>query len=116
MCFDSSSSSSSRQDQRDERVAATDSAIVGRDNAIINVTGDNAFEFASDALYMVGDIAREVIIGAGQLSQAAQATADRTLEFVDLQRQDEEQRSLRSSIPWLVGGASVIAITYAMRK
>lgn len=124
MCFNSDSKSEQSTDQRDERIAATDNAIVARDGSSISVLDGGAIQAAKElgltALNSQEDIAREAIaqarvLGGGALSAIAE-NADKAFEFVDKQRQDAEARVFTSSLPWLVGGASVVAITLALRS
>ena len=44
---------------------------------------------------------------------AISQNANTAFSFVDAQRQDVEARLISEIMPWLVGGASIIAITLA---
>lgn len=118
MCF-SSSKSSQASNQTDNRIAATDEAIVARDNARVTVTADGAFDLGIEALQGNSELARLAIerahdLGANSLA-AIGSNADKAFEFVDTQRQDEEARTFRQTVPWLVAGASSIAIAMVMK-
>jgi len=126
MCFKSSSSSSTSQQtkQYDNRVGAADGSIVAAHGSSVNVLDGGAIQAAKElglkALSGNEEIAREAIgyarvLGTGALSAIAD-NADKAFEFVDKQRQDSEARAFNSAIPWLVGGASVVAITLALRS
>lgn len=134
----SSSSSSQTTNQVDQRIAAQDSAIVVKDANGVNIvrTDYGAIDAAGDIVFKsldqnllitqeANDLAEksldnntmltfEIIEGANSLSSksldAISGNANTAFDFVDKQRQDAEVRLISNIVPWLVGGASVIAI------
>ena len=123
MVSKSKASTSQQTQQYDNRIAATDQAIVARDGSTISVLDAGAIDAAKElgitALTSNETIAREAIanartLGTGSLTAIAQ-NADKAFEFVDKQRQDSESRTVQMVIPWLMGGASIVAIALAWK-
>ncbi len=126
----SSSKASTTSTQIDNRIAATDSAVVVAGGSTLTLTDPGLIQLMRDTLEQTGGILGdtissnekillEVLEGAGELSigalQAIGSNADKAFEFVDKQRQDEDQRTARTTLPWLVAGASVLAIAWAIK-
>ena len=119
----SSSSSSSTTNYIDERIAATDGAIVAREGSTVSVLDGGAikeaFQFGTNALDANSEIVLKALdyandLGLGALKSIGE-NASQAFDFVDKQRQDEIGRSYRDIMPWLVGGVSVVAIAWAMK-
>jgi hypothetical protein len=121
-----SSKSSSQQQTTyiDERIGATDGAIVAREGSTVSVLDggaiEQAFDFGLESLSSNEQIVLTALeyaanLGTGAL-QSIGANADQAFEFVDKQRQDDMGRSYREIVPWLVAGASIVAISMTMRK
>lgn len=116
----SSSKSDQKTYQYDNRIAATDQAIVLTGGSSISFVDAGLVDVARDALSSNEKILLELLdgvnaFGIGSLD-AIRSNADKAFEFVDKQLQDEEERTARTLIPWLVAGGSIVAISYAMRK
>lgn len=140
----SSSSSSQTTNQIDQRIAAQDSAIVLKDSAgamisrtdygaidaaggaIIKAFDNNlavtqgGYALAESSLDSITDVALEVVRGGFDLGSnsldAISRNAETAFSFVDKQRQDAETRLITEIMPWLIGGASIIAIAVAWRN
>lgn len=115
----SSSKSSSTQSTttRDERIAATDNAVVIKDAfqtvGNINVTDGGAIE-AFERL------SSGIIEGAGKLIDKAlvsnDASRDKALEFVSSKEEDSNSSNFQKALPWIAGTAAVIAIAGSIKK
>lgn len=140
----SSSSSSQTTTQIDQRIAAQDSAIVVKDagGVVISKTDYGAIDAAGNVISKSLDnnllvaqggyalagksldnntmLTMEIVKGANDLSSGAldaiSQNANTAFNFVDKQRQDTEARLISDVVPWLVGGASVIALAIYWRK
>lgn len=134
----SSSSSSTSSYQYDNRIAATDNAVVARADGtnsyvsvvqtdhgaiagasqIANKSLDNNLLVTEKALEENGKIALAAVNLGGELSTGAldaiHSNSETAFQFVDKQRQDSDLRAFQSVAPWLISGASLVAITFAM--
>ncbi len=120
----SSSSSSNKTEQIDRRIGATDGSVVVAEGSTLNTSDFGAIEAAKEqglaALSSGETIALAAIENANGLSIGALGSigsnADKAFEFVDKQRQDEDQRTARTITPWLMAGVAAIAIAPAFIK
>lgn len=117
----SSSSSKTTNNNSDERIAATDSATVTRVEGNDNTVSDfGAIQAAGNLTLEVINTLSEVALKTLTQTQTAvdvlgQST-DTAYEFANYQTQNQQARSLQDSLPWLVAGVSIIALTRGMRK
>lgn len=124
MCFNSAKASTTQStSQTDKRIGVAGDGIVATEGSSISLidggTVDLAKELGLSALssgeeIALAAIANAQILGTGALSSIA-TNADKAFEFVDKQRQDSDARVVTSIIPWLVGGASIVAIAVYMK-
>ena len=129
----SSSSSSQSSQQIDKRIAAQDSAVVLQDLTNNNITVTDAgavagirdvalggLDLSQATLDNVADFATSIVdlIKADHTAslQAMNQNQSAALNFVDNATQDANARTFDNIAPWLVVGASIIAISYAWRK
>lgn len=122
----SSSSSSTASNAYDNRIGISaegldgGSIVANSGSGVINMTDPGLIGLAENALSQNERILLEVLEGAANLGIGAMTSigsnADKAFEFVDKARQDEDQRTARALIPWLVAGASVFAITWAIKR
>lgn len=117
----SKSSSSSSQDTttRDERIAASDNAIVLKDalQNLQNVTmvDGGAFDFGEAAF----DFGKAVALTAvDALSDNFQSTLDKSLEFAAKaqEKTTSDTTGAQKLLPWLMAGVGVVAISSALKK
>lgn len=115
----SSSSSSSTNQAIDNRIAATDSAIVLTGGSSLNLTDPGLVDLAHSALSQNEKLLLEVLEGARDFGLNALtsmgANADKAFEFVNTQNTDDQETTFRKAMPWLMAGASVFAIAWAVR-
>lgn len=116
----SKSSSETSTYQTDNRIGATDNAVVVAGGSTLNLTDPGLVALAGDALDQNERVLLEVLKGAGSLGitalQSIGSSANKAFDFVDKARTDEDQRTSRTLIPWLVAGASVFAISWAIKS
>lgn len=129
----SSSSSSQTTEQIDRRIAASENASVLQDVGYNNVSivdggaiqqigdiakaGIDLSEASIDSLYEFGGKFLDLIKDErGATLDAISKNTEKALTFVDKTTQDANARGFEGIAPWLVVGASVIAISYAWRK
>lgn len=121
----SSKGSTTQTYNYDNRIAATDQAVVLTGGSVFTVNSidpgliDLAKDIGVTSITENSAIAKLALANADTLSTKALAAigsnADKAFQFVDNQRTDEQERTLRTLMPWLIGGASVVAIVIATR-
>ncbi len=116
----SSGKSTTTNNQYDNRIAATDQAIVIAGGSSITMTDPGLVDFAKEALSSNENLLEKLLDGVNAFGINALKTvsdnADKSFDFVDKRLQNEEERTARALIPWVVAGGSIVAISYAMRK
>jgi len=117
-----SSSSSSNQtttNQIDERIAATGEAIVITDGSEVTFTDQESIKLAGEfgllALQSNAEIAKAAITNANASADQALGQNDKFLEFADNQAKNDGDRTFIDSLPWLIGGVSILAISGAIK-
>ena len=119
-----SSSSSTSQNittTSDERIAATDNAMVTR------ISGSNNTLTDHGAVEAAGELTLEVINNLSHLAQQSLnqtktaidvlgESTDNAYQFINAETGNDQNQTLTKVLPWLVAGVSVIAITKAKFK
>lgn len=115
----SSSSSSTTSQAYDNRIGATDGAVVLAGGSSLSLTDPGLIDLAGLALSQNEKILLEVLGGVQdfgiQSIQRMGANADKAFEFVNEKSTSEEETTFRKALPWLMAGASVFAIAWAVR-
>lgn len=115
----SSSSSASTNQAIDNRIAATDSAIVLTGGSSLSLTDPGLVDLAEGALSQNEKILMEVLSGARDFGLGAldkiSSQSDKAFEFVNERSTSEDETTFRKAVPWLMAGASVFAIAWAVR-
>ncbi len=115
----SSSSSSTTSQAYDNRIGATDSAVVLAGGSSLSLTDPGLIDLAGLALSQNEKILLEVLGGVQdfgiQTIQRLGSNADKAFEFVNEKSTSEEETTFRKALPWLMAGASVFAIAWAVR-
>ncbi|WOF73810.1 hypothetical protein QMT40_001446 [Parvibaculaceae bacterium PLY_AMNH_Bact1] len=115
----SSSQQTSQSQNFDERIAATDNAIVARDGGVVYRTTNTldggainrAFDFADEIGGGALDFVSEVQANFVAVTEAANTTANRAFDFVTEQNETVEQNILKSLTPWIVVAVAVVVMT-----
>ncbi len=128
----SSTSSSNQTYQYDNRIGATDQAVVVGPqgslsySSVVNSIDPGLTDFAKaiglDSIDKNSAIAQYALANADTLAtqalSAIGSNADHAFEFVDQQRQSADEKSaaeIAAIFKWLIGGASVIAIVLSAK-
>ena len=112
----SSSEAKTTTIQTDKRIAATDSSrvfsIEGNNNVLTDY--DSIREAGAIVLRALDTQSELTQLALGQTGQAVESLstgADRFLEFADNQTKNQEVRSLKDYLPYLLAGVSVMALS-----
>lgn len=117
----SSSSSSTSTTQRDERIAATDNAIVLKDVDHLTLTDPGAFDLAGKAISSNEKLALAVIEGAGQWMDNTMSAGEIALDKIfagvtaAAEKTTSDTTGVQKIAPWLLAGVAVVALSQSLK-